>query len=81
MLRKSVCGSGLERDYSVAADTGDINEARRICDTDGLPVKPAMTPRMGLGLRGDHEAYFSVAVSASENSSSVRSSRSGVTDT
>jgi hypothetical protein len=31
-------------------------------------------------VRGTHP-YFSVAVSASENSSSVRSSRSGVTET
>jgi hypothetical protein len=32
-------------------------------------------------VRGTHLPYFSVAVSASENSSSVRSSRSGVTET
>jgi hypothetical protein len=33
------------------------------------------------GMTSSAGAYFSVAVSASENASSVRSSRSGVTDT
>jgi hypothetical protein len=44
-------------------------EARR-CSGQTLRMTPVLVP-----------AYFSVFVSASENASSVRSSRSGVTDT
>src|SRR5580704_18923582 len=80
-----VAENHLGQRSKVTASTGRTYGCKRSDQTLKKLLWHGGRPHMGPGVRRDDGAmlshsYFKVAVSASENSSSVRSRRSGVTD-